>query len=907
MNRLQFRLLYREFLLRIIDLELIAPQGDMSKLLGQFAALLIIVSLWLSPVVGGLAASQPEGFTGVILSWVIAHFLISTTMLVVGLFGVLSWNALFPDRRDILVLSPLPVPARTVFLAKVAAVATALALSIAALNLFTGLVAPFGFATAPKATSATYDPALPPLAAGAMKDQLDRDLHWALGPDGPLATRANPGVVIAVSKHGETQVFAYGKAHPDSIFEIGSISKTFTALLLARKVVEKQVRLDEPVRELLPIEIHAARSDITLLDLATHHSGLPGMPDNLATNDYPNPAANYRAGDLYRYIAKRGLSKPADPGFHYSNLGFGLLGTALAAKSGTSYSDLLGRDVTGPLVLPDTELHLDAAQTDRAVLSYGPRGKPGHMWDLDALAPAGAIRSTAPDLIRYLEFHLHPENAPNELREALRLMQQVHAESAFGKSITLAWIFDPRTSTYWHNGAIGGYTSYAFFNPRGDYAGAVLYNGATPAGFTDLLGEHLDQRLSGRPAVSVVDRIVARSGGSAPILRAFVAYWLVSALSGIFMLGFLVTFQGLAQLLPRQAYLRISSALQLCVFAAIVIAYFFQAPFNGPDILLENHSLVEWLPTYWFFGVFEWLNGTLPNELALLASRGVVGLALACAGAAASYLICYFLALKKIAEQPDILPDSRRIHWLPPFGDALQTALGHFAVRTLLRSRQHRVILSFYLGIALGLAVYLSRSPVLREGSALLLSSTLMLVAAIVGARIVFAIPLDIRANWIFRVLPLPGVPGCLTAARRAIYFLAVFPVLSFFAIALALTWPWRQAAEHLAILALIAFAVTEICMYRFTKIPFTCSYQPGKSYVHLVIIGVAGLMILARNGARFEQAALYDQKLYAAVVAIVLSAGLISRWLTARAASSEEATLRFEDPPEPAVMSLDL
>src|ERR1700739_4765544 len=159
MNALHFRLLYREFLLRIIDLELIAPQGDMSKLLGQFAALLIIVSLWLSPVVGALSASQPAGFTGVILSWVVAHFLISTTILVVGLFGVLSWNALFPDRRDILVLSPLPVPARIILLAKLAAGATALALSISALNLFTGLVAPFGFATAPKAVPAKYDAA----------------------------------------------------------------------------------------------------------------------------------------------------------------------------------------------------------------------------------------------------------------------------------------------------------------------------------------------------------------------------------------------------------------------------------------------------------------------------------------------------------------------------------------------------------------------------------------------------------------------------------------------------------------------------------------------------------------------------------------------------------------------------
>ena len=126
MNQLQFRVLYRQFLLRVVDLELLAPQGDITKLLGQFVALLAIVGLWiLLPSVG--AAAQPSSLDlGLIGAWVEAHFLVSTTMLAVGLFAVLSWESMFPDRCDVLVLSPLPVRGRTLFLAKVAAVATAL-------------------------------------------------------------------------------------------------------------------------------------------------------------------------------------------------------------------------------------------------------------------------------------------------------------------------------------------------------------------------------------------------------------------------------------------------------------------------------------------------------------------------------------------------------------------------------------------------------------------------------------------------------------------------------------------------------------------------------------------------------------------------------------------------------------
>lgn len=136
MKETQFRILYRQFLFRMVDLELLSAdaRGDMSKLFGQFAALLIFISTVLC--LAGLAGA------GLALEWSGVHFMIATTMLVVGLFAILSWDSTFPDRRDVMVLGPLPIRSRTIFFAKVAAVATALSVTIATLHFASGFIWP---------------------------------------------------------------------------------------------------------------------------------------------------------------------------------------------------------------------------------------------------------------------------------------------------------------------------------------------------------------------------------------------------------------------------------------------------------------------------------------------------------------------------------------------------------------------------------------------------------------------------------------------------------------------------------------------------------------------------------------------------------------------------------------------
>ena len=181
-------------------------------------------------------------------------------------------------------------------------------------------------------------------------------------------------IVVGVVKHGERRVFAYGTAHPDSIYQIGSITKTFTGLLLAQMVVEGKVRLDEPVRELLPAGMvrKPAGREITLRDLATHRSGLPPMPDDFNPRRFPTLAAGYagyHAADLYAYLARRGVAREADPPFVYSNLGFSLLGEALRAQTDISNPDLIAQRITGPLGMRDTAMV--AGRPARISLSRG--------------------------------------------------------------------------------------------------------------------------------------------------------------------------------------------------------------------------------------------------------------------------------------------------------------------------------------------------------------------------------------------------------------------------------------------------------------------------------------------------------------------------------------------------------
>lgn len=323
-------------------------------------------------------------------------------------------------------------------------------------------------------------PARPPVALKDLKPLLDQEFAPV------VAAWPQGGVVVAVLDHGQREVMAFGTAKPDSIFEIGSVTKTFTGLALAQMVVQKKVTFDEPVRELLPPGTVAkpAGDEITLVDLATQHSGLPRLPDNLKPANPADPYADYSAERLEAYLKEHGVVRPVKTEFLYSNLGVGLLGFALSQRAGMPYAEMIREEVTGPMGLKDTVVTLSAEQQKRFIQGYDGAHDPVGPWHLDALAGAGALRSTAGDLLTYCATLMHPERLKGKhgdgatLAQAIPLALQLRGDvdPSGAMKIALAWLVRTEQGEYWHDGGTGGYSSLVVFNPQRDRAIVVLSN-----------------------------------------------------------------------------------------------------------------------------------------------------------------------------------------------------------------------------------------------------------------------------------------------------------------------------------------------------------------------------------------------------------------------------------------------
>jgi len=290
-----------------------------------------------------------------------------------------------------------------------------------------------------------------------------------------------PVVVIGVIDGGNSEVRGFGKlpdgtqANGGTVFEIGSVTKTFTATLLADAVKTGQLRLDQPVEDLLPGWKIPARDGrkITLGDIARQRSGLPRMPGNLKPADLENPFQDYGRGKLQAFLA--GYDLPRDPGaqYEYSNLGFALLGTALAEHAGMTYGELLQRKILTPLGMNDSAAVTTDAMRARLAPGHNEQGKSVKNWDFDAFAPAGAIRSTADDMLRYLKANMRA--APGS---AMALAQQPEAEVGAGSKIGLAWMTEGKSGIVWHNGMTGGYASFLGFSADRKHGVVVLTDAA---------------------------------------------------------------------------------------------------------------------------------------------------------------------------------------------------------------------------------------------------------------------------------------------------------------------------------------------------------------------------------------------------------------------------------------------
>lgn len=404
-------------------------------------------------------------------------------------------------------------------------------------------------------------------------------------------------------------------------------------------------------------------------------------------------------------------------------------------------------------------------------------------------------------------------------------------------------------------------------------------------------------------------------------LRALAAYWIAALAAAAFVFCAILAVQGTAGQLPRRWYLRVSALLQVAVFCLIFCTYFVEPRLSNPQAFASprNQQVLAWLPSYWYLGLFQALNGDATPGVPAAAWRAVFGLLAAALGAGAAYLLAYFRSLRRIVEEPDIVPGARGGMWLPRFGSSLDTAVVQFSIRTLLRSRQHRIILSFYLGFGFAILILLTRIGAGPQPHAavpqapaplsvpVLLASVLMLAFWVAGTRAVFALPLELRANWIFRVVPIGGVAECLRAGRRALLVLSVVPLCALAAAVYFWIGPWRPVLQHLLVVALLGIILCEICLQNFQKVPFTCSYLPGKSRLHMAVMGVWPVLALSAMGVAWESRILNDAHRYAAMLAVLSAVALLARWRAQHLARRGEADLRFEEAMPPAVQVLGL
>jgi D-alanyl-D-alanine-carboxypeptidase/D-alanyl-D-alanine-endopeptidase len=271
-------------------------------------------------------------------------------------------------------------------------------------------------------------------------------------------------------------------------------------------MLQGEVTLEEPVRELLPRGLVPKPSgvEITLLDLATHRSGLPRLPDNAKPADSESPYADYSVSSLFAYLAKHGVEKPADTGYSYSNLGFGVLGQALANRAGTSYTALLKRQVLDPIGMTETSISPSAEQRQRLLTGYSAAHQPVRPWERGALESAGGLRSSATDMLKFLQAQLHPESlatvSPPEahtLPAAIRQSQILRADGDPETRIALAWNYSEET--YWHGGDTAGFSSTAMFDLDRDLAIVVLFNTQRDRrAFAETLADHVYERMVGK-------------------------------------------------------------------------------------------------------------------------------------------------------------------------------------------------------------------------------------------------------------------------------------------------------------------------------------------------------------------------------------------------------------------------
>jgi CubicO group peptidase (beta-lactamase class C family) len=314
--------------------------------------------------------------------------------------------------------------------------------------------------------------------------------------------RQSVGIVVGtfgaegrhIVSHGNFGAYYARPVDADTAFEIGSITKVFTTLVLAEMAGRGEIGLDDPVAMHLPATVHMPQRnsrEINLTDLATHTSGLPRLPENMAPSDDDNPYADYSVEQMYAFLSAYELPRDIGSQYEYSNLGMGLLGHVLARRAGMSYGALVRERILAPLNMRSTADTPAVYMKSRLANGHDDKLMPVLNWDLPTLAGAGALLSTADDMLNFVEMLVDAPASPLHaaLATTLAIRRPTGAE---GDETGLGWVISGSgdDQIIWHNGGTGGYRSYLGFMPAKGVGVVALSNTSTEAGVDDI-GRHL--------------------------------------------------------------------------------------------------------------------------------------------------------------------------------------------------------------------------------------------------------------------------------------------------------------------------------------------------------------------------------------------------------------------------------
>jgi CubicO group peptidase (beta-lactamase class C family) len=281
-----------------------------------------------------------------------------------------------------------------------------------------------------------------------------------------------PSITLAIIDSSGVKFFNFGKtakngqeADENTIYEIGSISKVFTGILLAQQVLDGDLKLEDEINNFLPDDIKIpvmGDKEITFGNLTDHTSGLPRMPSNFSPANRHNPYADYTVDQMYESISNYHAVRTVGSEYEYSNIAQGLLGHLLAMNKDLTYEELMVQTIANPLDMNETRIELTQRMKENFALGHS-RGKVVENWDIPTLAGAGAIRSSTSDLAKFISANLGYMSS--SLMEAMELSHQIRHDKADEASIAMAWhiMKGDKGDIICHGGGTGGYRTFVGF------------------------------------------------------------------------------------------------------------------------------------------------------------------------------------------------------------------------------------------------------------------------------------------------------------------------------------------------------------------------------------------------------------------------------------------------------------